>query len=94
MHIAIIYSITGSPQLHEEKKGGKKPQRRKVPEDLKKQREHKTHVNYIPLASGFFLKRFIFSSGVSTPLLLSFPTPRPPPPPPPTTSALRFGSQK
>ncbi len=60
------------------KKGGKKPQHRKLPEDLKKQRKRKTHANYIPLASGFFLKRFIFSSGVWTPLLLSFPPPRPP----------------
>jgi hypothetical protein len=46
------------------KKGRKKLQHRKLPEDLKKQREHKTHANYIPLASGFFLKRFIFSSEV------------------------------
>jgi hypothetical protein len=68
MHIARIYSITDSPQLHEEKKGGKQPQHRKLPEDLKKQREKKTRANYIPLASGFFLKRFIFSSGVWTPL--------------------------
>ncbi len=69
------------------KKGRKKLQHRKLPEDLKKQREHKTHANYIPLASGFFLKRFIFSSEVWTPLLLSFPPPRLPPPPPPTVRA-------
>jgi hypothetical protein len=33
------------------------------------------------------LKRFIFSSEVWTPLLLSFPPPRLPPPPPPTVRA-------
>jgi len=58
------------------KKGGKKkPQHRRLPEDLKRQRKRKTHANYIPLASGFFLKRFIFSSAVWTPLLLCFPPP-------------------